>query len=182
MAKSLIIAEKPSLAMNIVKAIGKMNKQDGYYENDNYIVTFAFGHLLQLKTIEQYLEKDSKAKWELYELPFFPEKFDFILSDDTGIKKQYSIITKLIKREDVIEIVNCGDSDREGEVIINNIIYTIFKEQNCNKKILRLWLPEQTEGTIKKELNQLKPITQTQNLMEEGLTRTYRLVIWNKYN
>ena len=171
MAK-LIIAEKPSLALNIVKSIGEMNREDGFYSNEDYIVTFAFGHLLKLYDIDDYFDRE-KTYWNLEELPFVPENFKFKLTDDAGVKKQYKIIKNLIKRPDIDEIINCGDADREGEVIINNIIYTIFKEENVNKKIKRLWLPEQTQQTILKELKHLKDIELSKNLYNEGLARTY---------
>ncbi len=168
----LIIAEKPSLAMNIVKSIGSMKKNDGYFENDEYVVTFAFGHLLKLYDIDDYFNRE-KTYWNLKELPFVPQKFEFKLPEDSGIKKQYKIIKNLIKRNDIDEIVNCGDADREGCVIVNNIIYRVFKEENIKKTIKRLWLPEQTTQTIIKELKELKDNDLYQNLYNEGLARTY---------
>lgn len=168
----LIICEKPSLAINVVKAIGNMNKSDGYFENSDYIVTFAFGHLLSLQDIDDYFGR-KKTKWNLEELPFIPNEFKFRLKDDSGIRKQFKIIKSLIKRNDVNEIINCGDADREGEVIINNIIYDIFQSEKINKKITRLWLPEQTKETILKQLTDCKEITNTKNLYNEGLARTY---------
>ncbi|MBU3093850.1 topoisomerase C-terminal repeat-containing protein [Clostridium sp. CF011] len=174
MAK-LIIAEKPSLAMNIVKSIGNMKKNDGYFENAEYIVTFAFGHLLKLYDVDDYFDR-AKTYWNLEEIPFVPENFKFKLTDDIGIKKQYKIIKSLVKSPNVDEIINCGDADREGEVIVNNIIYKIFNEEKIEKKIKRLWLPEQTEQTILKELKELKELKDielTKNLYNEGLARTY---------
>lgn len=168
----LIICEKPSLAMNVVKAIGNMNKNDGYFENNDYIVTFAFGHLLSLQDIDDYFNRE-KTKWSLEELPFVPNEFKFKLKDDSGVKKQFKIIKTLVKRKDVVEIINCGDADREGEVIINNIIYDIFKSENINKRVTRLWLPEQTKDTIIKQLRDCKDIYNTKNLYNEGLGRTY---------
>lgn len=169
--KKLIIAEKPSLAMNIIKAIGGLSKNDGFYEGEKYIVTWAFGHLLTLCDISDYQGK--KTTWSLDNLPYIPETFKFKIKDDNGVKKQFKIIETLISRDDVEEVVNCGDADREGEVIINNIIYTIFKKKKLDKKITRLWLPEQTADTIRKALNNLQPISKTTNLMQEGLARTY---------
>jgi DNA topoisomerase-3 len=168
----LIIAEKPSLAMNIVKGVGNMNKSDGYFENKDYIITFAFGHLLQLYDVDNYFNRE-KTKWSLGELPFVPENFKFKIRDDKGIKKQYGIIKKLIKRNDVSEIVNCGDSDREGQVIIDNIVNRIFREENFKKPVKRLWLPEQTTQTIRNELKNLKDDGEYKNLYNEGLARTY---------
>lgn len=170
--KKLIICEKPSLAMNVVNAVGYMEKNDGYFENSNYVVTFAFGHLLSLYDIDDYYNRE-KTKWSLEELPFIPKEFLFKVKDDSGVKKQFKIIKQLIKRSDISEIVNCGDADREGEVIINNIIYFVFNELNITKPITRLWLPEQTLETIKRALQTMKSINETRNLMNEGLARTY---------
>ncbi|MEG2983609.1 MAG: DNA topoisomerase [Peptostreptococcaceae bacterium] len=170
--KQLIIAEKPSLAMVIVNTIGNMEKKDGYFEGDKYIVSFAYGHLLGLYDIDDYFNRD-KTKWTLGELPYVPGNFKFKLKDDSGVKKQYSIIKKLIGRQDVECIVNCGDADREGEVIINNIIYNIFNEEGINKNIKRLWLPEQTTESIRQALLDLKDISIYKNLYNEGLARTY---------
>lgn len=169
--KNVIIAEKPSLAMNIVKAIGKMDKHDGYFENDKYIVTFAFGHLFALCDIDDYLGHHNK--WQDVKLPYVPDKFEWKLKDDAGVKKQYKIIEKLVLRNDVDTVINCGDSDREGEVIANNIINRIFKDNNISKTVKRLWLPEQTAETIRNQLNNCKPISETANLMREGIARTY---------
>lgn len=168
----LIIAEKPSLAMNIINSIGKMEKKNGYFENEDYLVTFAYGHLLQLYDVDDYFQRE-KTKWNLNELPFVPEEFKFRLRKDDGVKKQYEIIKTLVKRNDVQEIVNCGDADREGEVIINNIIFRIFQEENINKPIKRLWLPEQTRETIRRNLNKLEDDKKYKNLYNEGLARTY---------
>lgn len=107
----LVIAEKPSLAMNVVKSIGNMSKFNGYFENKDYIITFAFGHLLQLYDVDNYFDRE-KTKWSLEELPFVPKNFKFKIRDDKGVKKQYEIIKRLVKRNDVSEIVNCGDADR----------------------------------------------------------------------
>lgn len=170
--KKLIIAEKPSLAMEIVKAIGKMNKKDGYFENDGYIVSFAFGHLMVLKDMDDYYKRE-KTKWTLKELPFIPEAFSFKTRDDAGVIKQYNLLKNLIGREDVTHIVNCGDADREGEVIINNIIYKAFSELNIKKEMERLWLKSINQEEIQNSLERLKPIAETKNLYSEGLARTY---------
>lgn len=168
----LILAEKPSLALNIVKSIGNMNRNDGYFENRDYLITFAYGHLLRLYDVDNYFKR-GKTKWNLDELPFVPEDFKFKIREDKGVKKQYEVIKNLIRRNDVTEIVNCGDADREGEVIVNNIISRIFKEENINKPVKRLWLPEQTTQTIRQELRNLKDNRDYKNLYNEGLARTY---------
>lgn len=170
--KKLIIAEKPSLAMEIVKAIGKMNKRNGYYENDQYIVSFAFGHLLVLQDIDDYFERE-KTRWTLSELPFIPKKFKFKIRDDAGVQKQYALLEELINNPDVDTVVNCGDADREGEVIINNIIYRVFHTKNIKKDVKRLWLKSINQEEIKSALEKIKDIKETDSLYKEGLARTY---------
>lgn len=172
MNKKLIIAEKPSLAMKVAAGIGKMNKEDGYFENADYIITFAFGHLLELKSIDEYLQRE-KTKWSLDELPFIPEKFEFILKKDSGVKKQYNIIKQLYSRDDVTSIINAGDPDREGSVIILNIIQKVKEQTGKEKPVERIWLTATTPEFVREALKNRKEEKAYGNLYEEGLTRTY---------
>ena len=166
----LIIAEKPSLARNIVLAIGNMKKKDGYFENDNYIVSWAFGHLFTLYDIEDYNETEDR-RWKMDNLPFFPKEFKFNLKkDDDGILKQFNVIKMLANREDVDVIVNAGDSDREGEIIVRLCINNALEK---SKKQLRLWLPDQTPKTVNEALNSMKDDSEYDNLANEGFARTY---------
>lgn len=168
--KKIIIAEKPSLAMTIVQAIGgNFIKNDGYLENENYIVTFGFGHLFQLYSIDDYFNRE-KTKWNIEEIPFIPSRYKFKLINDNGVKKQFETIQKLINRDDISYIINCGDADREGEVIGRLIIENALEGQI--KPIKRLWLPEQTHETIRKELNNLRNIEDYDLLYDEGYVRT----------
>ena len=165
--KKLIIAEKPSLARNIASALNIRVNKEGYMENEKYIVSWAFGHLFKLRDVDGYVGE--KRKWSEIKLPFFPEKFEFDLKNDSGIKKQYKILKNLINSKEVDEVVNAGDADREGQIIVDIIIDTI----KTNKKIKRLWLPEQTEETIRKAINNLEDNFKYKNLHNEGLARTY---------
>ena len=165
--KKLIIAEKPSLARNIASALNIRVNKEGYMENEKYIVSWAFGHLFKLRDVDGYVGE--KRKWSEIKLPFFPEKFEFDLKNDSGIKKQYKILKNLINSKEVDEVVNAGDADREGQIIVDIIIDTI----KTNKKIKRLWLPEQTEETIRKAVNNLEDNFKYKNLHNEGLARTY---------
>ena len=167
----VIIAEKPSLARNIVAGIGEMKKNAGYYENKEYIVTWAYGHLFGLCDIEEY-SPTKENRWVMDNLPCFPSKFKFKLKDDekNGILKQFNIIKSLVNRNDVDKIVNAGDADREGEIIVRLcVINSLEKEKN----FLRLWLPDQTEETVKEALKDMKNETEYNNLANEGFARTY---------
>lgn len=166
----LIIAEKPSLARNIVAGIGNMKKYNGYYEGCGYIVTWAYGHLFSLCDIEDYLE-DKNPKWRLSNIPCFPENFKFKLkNNDTGIQKQFNLIKTLCNREETQTIVNAGDADREGEIIIRLCVSNALQKE---KPFYRLWLPDQTPETVKKALTEMKEEKYYNNLASEGYARTY---------
>ena len=173
----LIIAEKPSLARNIVSAIGNMKRNDGFYSNDEYLVSWAFGHLFSLADIEDYDDTPPKEiRWKMDNLPCFPKKFKFNLKKDSskqvdvGVMKQFNIISTLCNREDVVKIVNAGDSDREGEIIVRLCIENALKTE---KDIYRLWLPDQTSETISQGLTEMKLDSEYDNLANEGFARTY---------
>lgn len=172
----LIIAEKPSLARNIVNAIGNMKNNNGFYTNDKYIVTYTFGHLFTLADIEDYGETPTDGRWTMDNIPCFPNKFKFNLKKgnnkqiDPGVLKRYNTIESLINREDVDTIVNAGDADREGEVIVRLIVDNALKSE---KKKVRLWVPDQTPETINAGLSDLKDETEYDNLANEGFARTY---------
>lgn len=172
MSKKVIICEKPSLALNVVKAIGKMNKNDGFYENQNYIVTFEFGHLMTLYDVDDYLYNGEKTPWNLDDLPIFPKEFKRKIKNDSGVKKQFKIITSLIKRADVESLVNCGDFDNEGQLLVDELIEYIYKKENISKPVYRLCLPEQTAETIRNQLNDLKPNSEFINFHNEAEGRT----------
>ena len=171
----LIIAEKPSLARNIAAGIGKMQKAAGFLYDENYIITWAFGHLFSLADIEDYSPSDA-GRWTLQNIPCFPEKFEFKLKkdknnrEDTGIKKQFETIKALINRDDVDTVVNAGDSDREGEIIVR---ICIDKAGNTKKEFKRLWLPDQTPQTVKAALAEMKGEEEYDNLANEGYARTF---------
>lgn len=170
--KSLIIAEKPTLGRTIASALGCSSRQNGYLEGDNYIITWCFGHLYTLKNVTEY-EDFKNIPWESLALPFFPDFFELKEvpgkeDDPEGIKKQIQIIQSLIFREDVKKIIHCGDADREGQIIVDEVL-----EQLENKKpVYRLWLPEQTPETIKKQVKECKLNTEYKNLHHEGIARS----------
>ena len=173
----LIIAEKPSLARNIMAGIDEnFKKCDGFYAGETYIVSWAVGHLFSLASIETYTGSESK-KWTLEGLPYYPEKFKFEIrksadkkTEDRGIRKQFEILKTLMNRADVDTIVNAGDADREGEIIVRICIENADPK---GKKLMRLWLPDQTPETVKKALGEMKEESHYDNLAAEGYARTY---------
>ncbi len=203
----LIIAEKPSLGRNIAGALGATQRGEGCLIGKAYIVTWAFGHLFSLCDVEDYLpETNAGARWTLDCLPCFPQTFRFRLRGedqgkgkkktssrtkkssgkpafgDDGIRKQFEIISALCRREDVTEIVNAGDADREGEIIIRLILEHALAGGNgkpaIDKPVFRLWLPEQTDKTIRAAAAALTPDSAYDNLANEGLARTYVDWLW----
>lgn len=116
--------------------------------------------------------KDFKI-WNMDDIPFFPEHFKWKIKNQRGIKERYNLIEKLILDKNVAVIINCGDNDREGEVLVNNIVYDIFRKKKINKPVKRILLPDLAESTIKHELNNLRDIKDTENWYNEGLARTY---------
>ena len=176
----LIIAEKPSLARNIVAGIDPtMKKYSGYYEGGGYIVTWAFGHLFSLCDVEDYQENPAEnARWTIDNLPCFPSEFKFRIKKDAsknvdaGAQKQFEVIRRLCRRADVDAIVNAGDADREGEIIVR-LCVSHAMEGKIDKKFLRLWLPDQTPETVAAALADMKDESEYQRLADEGFARTY---------
>ena len=171
----LIIAEKPSLARNIAAGIGKFTNRQGYMENSEYIITWAFGHLFSLADVEAYLDGEykpgDKVRWTLDNLPCFPPQFKYVLRPgDDGVARQFAIIRSLCRRPDVDTVINAGDADREGEIIVR---LCMIKSGVAGKSLKRLWLPDQTPETVAAALKDLKDESDYENLANEGFARTY---------
>ncbi len=179
----LIIAEKPSLARSIVTALGGNPKGSGFYTHGEYIVTWAFGHLFSLADLEYYTGGEGNARWSLEGLPCFPEKFSYELrrssKGDDGTARQFDIIKQLCRRQDVDTIINAGDSDREGEIIVRLCIMKAFDLEPSEpffvegKRLARLWLPDQTAETIQAAAELPPDESEYDRLADEGFARTY---------
>ena len=171
----LIIAEKPSLGRNIAAGLGQFQRRDGYLENEQYIITWAFGHLFSLADIEYYRPNES-GRWTMDNLPCFPEEFRYELRKgkdkqaDSGVLKQFKTIEALCNRGDVDTIVNAGDADREGEIIVRTCIEKALKTP---KSLKRLWLPDQTPQTVRSAFAEMKDEEAYNHLANEGYARTY---------
>ena len=173
----LIIAEKPSLGRNIAAGLGSFTKRDGYLENKECIITWAFGHLFSLADIETYNPRpEGERYWTTKNIPCFPNefKYEFRLDDnkkaDIGVIKQYKTIEMLCNRDDVDVIVNAGDADREGEIIVRTCVNKALKTPKIQK---RLWLPDQTPQTVKAAFAEMKEESEYDDLANEGYARTY---------
>ena len=173
----LIIAEKPSLGRNIAAGLGSFQRRDGYLENEKYIITWAFGHLFSLADIEAYNPTaNGEKRWTMENLPCFPQSFRYELrlgedkKLDEGVNKQFNVIKALCNRDDVDVIVNAGDADREGEIIVRTCVSKALEKQKEQK---RLWLPDQTPETVRAAFAEMKNETEYDNLANEGYARTY---------
>jgi DNA topoisomerase III len=148
MGKALIIAEKPSVAGDIARALGKFEKSADYYENDDYVISSAVGHLLELIAPEGVEAK--KGKWSFAHLPVIPPHFD--LKPIEKNENRLKILLKLIKRKDVDQLINACDAGREGELIFRYIV----QYAKTDKPIQRLWLQSMTPAAIREGFEKLR--------------------------
>jgi DNA topoisomerase-3 len=150
-SKTLIIAEKPSVARDLVNALpGRFDANENYYESDDAIVTFAVGHLLELVDPEAYDER--LKKWRMADLPIVPDEFR-IQPRDAKAKKQLKLIRTLIERDDVDRIINACDAGREGELIFAHI----YEAAGVDKPVDRLWISSLTKQAIQEGFDKLRP-------------------------
>lgn len=162
--KTLIIAEKPSVATDIAKVLGKMKKNGDYYEDDNYIVANALGHLLELACPEKYEVK--RGKWTFAHLPVLPPKFD--LKPIAKSADKLKSLGKLIRRDDVGLIINACDAGREGELIFRYIMQATKAKQ----PIQRLWLQSMTPAAIREAFGHLRSDAEMQTLADAAKSRS----------
>ena len=173
--KKVIIAEKPSVAKNIADAYNIKIRKDGYFEGDDYLVTWAFGHLFQLFDAKDYDE--NMKGWRMDKFPFIPEEFKYKVKcdnvnrsvTDKGAEKQINIIKTLIDRDDVDGVISATDQDREGELIS----LEVFMYLNQNKLIYRLLLNEWTPDEVRKGMNNLKENIEMKSLQDAGISRQW---------
>ena len=164
MGKALIIAEKPSVASDISKALGKFEKHDDHFENDQYVVTSAVGHLLTIVPPEGV--EAARGKWTFKCLPVIPPHFDLTPIEKTAPRLR--AVAKLIKRKDVTSLINACDAGREGELIFRNIVrYT-----KATQPIQRLWLQSMTPAAIREGFASLKTDESMQPLSDAATSRS----------
>jgi len=173
MSKSLIIAEKPSVAQDIVRALtpeaGKFDKHDDHFENERYVVTSAVGHLVEIKAPEEYDVK--RGKWSFAHLPVIPPHFDLAPIDKA--KSRLTAVVRLIKRKDVTELINACDAGREGELIFRLIVqYAGLTKGQLAKPVKRLWLQSMTPAAIREGFEQLRSDKQMLPLADAARCRS----------
>src|SRR6266542_5683360 len=164
MGKALIIAEKPSVASDIAKALGGFKKQDDYYESDRYVLSSAVGHLLELQCPEEFEAK--KGKWTFAHLPVIPPHFD--LQPIERNENRLKLLAKLIKRPDVVTLINACDAGREGELIFRYIV----KHTGAKQPIQRLWLQSMTTTAIRDGFAHLRTDQEMRPLADAAVCRS----------
>lgn len=157
------IAEKPSVAKEIADIVGAKSRRDGFYEGNDYQVTWVFGHLCTLKEPHEYTPQ-WKA-WSIGSLPMIPPRFGIKLIENKGVERQFAIIEQLIAG--ATTVINCGDAGQEGELIQR----WVMQKAGCKVPVLRLWISSLTEESIREGFSKLKPQEEFNPLYEAGLSR-----------
>jgi DNA topoisomerase-3 len=166
MGKTLVIAEKPSVGRDLSRVLpGTFQKQEQYLESEDYIVTWAVGHLVQLAEPEEY---DAKfKKWRMADLPILPDRFKLVVRDERS-RKQMTVIKRLLGREDVELVVNACDAGREGELIFAYV----YEKAGARKPVRRLWLSSMTAQAIRDAFAQLRPSAEFAKLEQAARSRS----------
>ncbi|MCW2971125.1 MAG: topB [Solirubrobacterales bacterium] len=166
MSKTLVIAEKPSVGQDLARALpGPFQKHEGFLEGPDHVVTWAVGHLVQLAEPEAY---DAKYKsWRMADLPIVPERFKLVVRDERS-RKQMTVVTKQLAREDVDEVVNACDAGREGELIFAYL----YEKAKAKKPVKRLWLNSMTSAAMKQALSSLRPGDDFERLEQAARSRS----------
>ncbi|HWT93041.1 MAG TPA: DNA topoisomerase 3 [Solirubrobacteraceae bacterium] len=166
MAKTLVIAEKPSVGRDLTRVLpGPFEKHEGYLEGPDHVLTWAVGHLVQLAEPEQYDPKFKK--WRMADLPIVPDKFKLVVRDERS-KKQMAVVTKQLKRADVDAVVNACDAGREGELIFAYL----FEKAGAKKPVQRLWLSSMTDAAMRDAFTKLRPASELQQLEQAARSRS----------
>jgi DNA topoisomerase-3 len=164
MGKSLVIAEKPSVALDIARALGKFEKQGDYFENEHYVVSSAIGHLVEL-CLPGELDK-RQGKWSFQNLPIIPDEFQLKPIEKT--ESRFKLLKRLMKRDDIDLIINACDAGREGELIFRYLV----RLAGIKKQLKRLWLQSMTQPAIKAAFDRLRTDAEMIPLAEAAVCRS----------
>jgi DNA topoisomerase-3 len=166
LGKSLIITEKPSVAQEFARILGVSGRNDGYIENDKYVITWCVGHLVEMVYPEEYDEK--YKKWKLEDLPFLPQEYKYHVIPN--VSRQYDVVHGMLHREDIDTVYWAGDAGKEGQTIEENI--RKFGGIREGMTELRVWIDSQTEEEILRGISEAKPMSDYDNLASSGVMRT----------
>ncbi|MDQ7094522.1 DNA topoisomerase 3 [Desulfosporosinus sp. PR] len=170
MGKRLIIAEKPSQAREYAQALGVGNRGDGYLENEQYVITWCFGHLLELERPEAYMNLDQVGKrWSLNRLPVLPPTNEFRRTVKAGAAKQYQVVQRWLKSSEIQEVICGTDADREGQLLFQEL----WEASRCQKPLARLWISSLTTASIREGMKQLRSAGSMAGLTAAGNGRAY---------
>src|SRR5580704_3601767 len=166
MFKTLMIAEKPSVGRDLVRVLpGAFTKSEGMLEGPEHVITWAVGHLVQLAEPDEY---DPKFKrWRMDDLPIVPEHFKLVVRDERS-RKQMSVVTKQLARDDIDEVINACDAGREGELIFAYL----YEKAKAKKPVQRLWLNSMTSAAMKEAFTALRPAEEFQRLEQAARSRS----------
>lgn len=166
MGKKLIITEKPSVARDFARVLKVSGNRNGYIENDTYVISWCYGHLVEMSYPESY---DIKYKtWRLENLPFLPEDYKYNVIESS--KDQYELVHSLLFREDIDTVYWAGDSGKEGQTIEENI--RMYGGVRDGMTELRVWIDSQTDDEIIRGINEAKPMSEYDLLGKSGIMRT----------
>jgi DNA topoisomerase III len=166
MPKTLVIAEKPSVGQDLARVLpGPFEKHEGWLEGPEHVISWAVGHLVQLAEPDEY---DPKFKrWRMDDLPIVPDRFKLVIRDERS-RKQMSVVTKQLGREDVEEVINACDAGREGELIFAYL----YEKARAKKPVRRLWLNSMTSAAMKEAFSALRPGAEFQRLEQAARSRS----------
>lgn len=160
----LVITEKPSVAKSISAVLGANKRQDGYWEGNDYLISWCYGHLAELASADVYDE--AYGKWSRELLPILPENWQYSVGRDK--KKQLDLLSDLMHREDVTEVINACDAGREGELIFR----TVYLLADCKKPMKRLWISSMEDAAIREGFARLQDGSEYDNLYAAALCRS----------
>lgn len=166
MGKKLIITEKPSVAQEFARVLHVSGRKNGYLENDQYVITWCVGHLVEMVYPEDYDEK--YRKWKLEDLPFLPKTYKYNVIEN--VRGQYDIVENMLHREDIDTVYWAGDSGKEGQTIEENIRNFGGVREGMEER--RVWIDSQTEEEILRGIREARPMSDYANLGKSGIMRT----------
>lgn len=170
MGKTLIIAEKPSQAREYAKTLGVKGKGDGFFENEEFIISWCIGHLFELNRPETYMDLSKVgSRWGVHRLPVLPGMEEFQHSLKSGTQKQYHVVARLLKANEVEQVICGTDADREGQLLFQEV----WDAVGCKKPLSRLWISSLTQEAILEGMAKLRPFHEVEGLAQAGYGRSY---------